>query len=306
MNDDTGIAAFCCSCGGTSDLSGVIQYLSADSATASIYQHPNLCSRAGIEFFTEKLSGDDAERVLVAGCASHLRQKKWEQALQSLGRSPHSLAAADCRLQSTEAGRTTSVAAAVQRLTRVRLPERKKISVVSEVMIVGAGLCGLRAAERLSMRGCSVILVDENGCKPSVYPDRQTERIIGELKETISVRENVNEIQAQVNEVNGYVGNFSVTLQPENGESVRMRVGAIVAAPEPEIVSGEQVNGETVIGLGQLAGRLQQLSEDPGEEGRRPHVAFLLDAGRERGVSFAAALRGALAWCLARGMCCAG
>jgi len=115
--------------------------------------------------------------------------------------------------------------------------EMEEININTEVLVIGGGLTGLKAASEIAASGYKVSLIEEEsdiGFKEETkYLLSVNEKELASLKKLIKQVKNNNQIevltQTQIKGVTGVTGDFNVTLSKGN-ELKGKKVGAIVIA----------------------------------------------------------------------------
>jgi len=171
--------------------------------------------------------------------------------------------------------------------------ERMRVETLPHALVIGAGVAGLRAALSLSDLGISVHIVEKDiqaggqvARWGTLFPnDKVGSDLIGGLLEEVGRRENiVLHLSTELVEKEGRVGDFTVKLRTATGETLTLKVGAILVAtgfdtyaPAP----GEF--GYGLVGVVTLPELKEILAREPGpvEFGGRPvrSIAYIYCVG---------------------------
>ena len=190
-----------------------------------------MCSDPGQEMIQNDIRQYGLNRVVVASCSPRLHEKTFQGACQRGGINPYLFQMAcirehcswivEDRDEATSKAKTL-VAAAVSRVSQHHSLATREVPVHPDVMVVGAGIAGIQAALDIAKSGNQVYLVEKN---PSIgghmmkfdktFPTLDCAACISTPK-TVAVAQEPNihlYSYTEVAEVNGYVGNYTVTLR---------------------------------------------------------------------------------------------
>jgi len=143
-------------------------------------------------------------------------------------------------------------------------------SLVPRAVIIGGGVAGMSAAWSLAEMGVEVILLEKGkqlgGVLRGVHrlgpgKDLASERLQPLLEAMDGNQMITVHTEAALKHVGGYIGNYMVTFETSQGESVQEHVGCIVVATGalPLRPEGKYAyDGKTVISQSELEGRLKQ------------------------------------------------
>ena len=193
-----------------------------------------LCSEEGKQFLEQDLIEHRPDRVVVAACSPREIESAFMQVLEKAGMNPYLLQVANIREQVAwitedpeQAARKACAAirAAVARVGRHEPLERKKLPACRDVLVVGAGPAGLKAALSLAEAGRRVTMVEKSPviggmpvryeelfpnmeCGPCLLEPVEGEVLHGEYAHNIEIL-----TLAELVDVKGYYGNFTVTVK---------------------------------------------------------------------------------------------
>ncbi len=234
-NGQPRIGVYVCHCGtniaGTIDVEAVRSYAESLSGVKVARAYKYMCSDPGQELMKEDIRAYGLERVVVASCSPSLHEATFRRAVAEGGINPYFFQMVNIREQDSwvhtdtaEATRKAKdlVRAAVHRVRFHTALERKRVSVNPAVMVVGGGIAGIHAALTMANAGKHVYLVER---EPSIgghmaqfdktFPTLDCAACILTPKMT-EVRANPNITlwaMAEVDGVDGYVGNYRVTVR---------------------------------------------------------------------------------------------
>ncbi len=229
------IGVYVCHCGtniaGTVDVEAVREYAEGLPGVTVARAYKYMCSDPGQELIKEDIRSNGLERVVVASCSPTLHETTFRRATADGGINPYFFHMVNIREQDswvhTDTAEATAkakdlVRAAVHRVRFHKPLERSRVPVNPAVMVVGGGIAGIHAALTMANGGRKVYLVER---EPSIgghmaqfdktFPTLDCAACILTPKMT-EVRANPNITlwtMAEVDRVDGYVGNYRVTVR---------------------------------------------------------------------------------------------
>ena len=281
------IGVFICDCGsniaGHIDCADVTQY--ASTLPGVVYAKENLytCSEAGIGEIKNGIKENDLSRVVVASCSPRTHQPLFSSSCGEAGLNPYLFEMANIRDQCSwvhmgdrEGGTEKAkdlVRMAVAKAAFLEPQQEIEAELTPRVLVIGGGVAGLSAVETLSDMGLDVALV-EKGSELGGFLNRIDRLFSGEkasefadtLTENVTSKSNVKVyLNAHVETVGGYIGNYEIGIRQEDGEKVTELVGCIVVATgalplTPEGLYG--YDGKRIITQAELEERLRDGSFD--------------------------------------------
>lgn len=169
------IGIYFCNCG--SSIAGRISFDAVAEAAGSFPDHPYvhsvdfICSEDGKQQFEESLKTEQPDRVVVAACSPRDHEATFRRCLSNAGINPYLMQMVNIREQiawvTDDAAIATGKAIGAIRgaVCRVRLQqplEKKQLEVCPDVLVIGAGPAGMKAALSLAEAGRSVVLVERS------------------------------------------------------------------------------------------------------------------------------------------------
>jgi heterodisulfide reductase subunit A len=321
------IGVFVCHCGiniaGTVDVEQVVEEIGRPPEVVYATSYRYMCSDPGQQLVRNAIVEHDLDGVVVAACSPLMHENTFRRAVSAAGLNPYRCEMANIREQCSwvhehEPARATEkaieiVRTVVEKAVRDEELEPFRLPVTKRALVIGGGIAGMEAAMDVANAGYPVVLVEREahlGGKMAqlsgtylnftAAPDlleRKVQRVLNHPNIEVLTG-------AQVTGVDGYVGNFTVTVESRQADEVRVfDIGAIVVATGwdpyplerlPEYGGGEIL--DVVDGL-TFEGMLRDSALHLGEGGiRRPsdgrvprEVVFVQCAGSrdpERGVPY--------------------
>ncbi len=245
------IGVFICHCGinigGVVDVPAVVEY--AKKLPNVVYAEDNLytCSQDTQKRIREKIKEHNLNRVIVASCTPRTHEPLFRETVREAGINIYLFEMANIRDQCSwvhmrESEEATQKAKDLVRsiVAKARLLKplpKPLINVTPAALVIGGGLSGMTAALELAKQGFDVHLVEKEkelgGHLRSIYyllepedPQEKLKSIIKEVSENKNIHVYLN---AEIENVEGYVGNFKTTLR-SNGEERKIEHGGVIVA----------------------------------------------------------------------------
>jgi heterodisulfide reductase subunit A2 len=251
IDEEPRIGVFVCFCG--SNIGSVVDVpdVAAYAATLDgvVYADTNLysCAQNTQELITEKIKENRLNRVVVAACTPRTHEPLFQETLKnaSLNRSLFEMANirdhcswvhAMTPKEATEKSKDlVRMAVAKARLIRP-LPEQT-VAVTPKAVVIGGGISGMTAALSIAEQGFECFLVEKSS---DLGGNLKQVRFLlggedpGDLVRNMQAKVLSNDLihvftDAVVEEVSGYIGNFTTTLRTVEGHKT-LHHGVIVVA----------------------------------------------------------------------------
>lgn len=169
---------YVCRCGtniaATVDVEAVTAYASSLDGVALAREYSYMCSDPGQDMIKQDIHEHDLNRIVVASCSPLMHEPTFRAACEEAGLNPFYFQMANirehCSWVISEPSLATQkamsmVEAAVGRVYHHSPLEMRKVDMTPAVMVVGAGISGIEAAQRLADSGKQVYLVER---EPSI------------------------------------------------------------------------------------------------------------------------------------------
>jgi heterodisulfide reductase subunit A len=229
------IGVYVCHCGtnisATVDVEAVRDFAEGLPGVALARSYKYMCSDPGQELIKEDIAAHDLDRIVVASCSPSLHETTFRRATAEGGLNPYYFQMVNIREQDAwvhiDTNEATTKAedllrAAVHRVRFHKPLERQRVDVKPAVMVVGGGIAGIHAALTMANADKHVYLVER---EPTIgghmaqfdktFPTLDCAACILTPKMT-DVRSHPNITlwtMAEIDSVDGYVGNYSVTVR---------------------------------------------------------------------------------------------
>ena len=247
------VGVFICHCGvnigGVVKVPEVVEY--AKTLPNVVYAEENLytCSSEGLSRIKEAIEEHKINRVVVASCTPRTHEPIFRATCEEAGLNKYLFEMANIRDQCSwvhmhEPEKATQKAKDLVRMAvaKARLlepQEELEIDVEPSCLVIGGGIAGMTAATCIATQGFKVYLVEK---EPElggmlrqlhkIYPTNQdASDVMREALENVKAHENIITLTSTVvEETEGFIGNFKVTVQNKDGMKQRLEVGTIIVA----------------------------------------------------------------------------
>lgn len=317
------VGVFICHCGnniaGPVDVEQVTEALRSYPGVAYSIDHLYLCSDPGQDLIKEAIVEKDLDGIVVAACSPAMHEATFRRTVAAVELNPYLCEVANIREQCSWVHRDDRERATLKAIQIIETLVEKvrrdepllplKMPIIRRALVIGGGIAGLQAASDIAAAGYEVILVEREeslGGRMAQLSGTylnfdSTVDLLNQKIEAVTRTPHITLLTgAQVEEVHGYLGDFTVAVrQQESCEEYE--VGAIVVATGydlyPKGPLSEYGGGhypDVIDGL-EFEGMLSSKGPTGGEircpsDGRVPHeVVFVQCAGSrdpERGVSY--------------------
>ena len=230
------IGVYICYCGGN-----ISDYVDCERVREAIKDEKDVaiaktamftCSDAAQQEIVDDIQQEELDALVIASCSPTLHRFTFRGVAKRAGLNPYQYIQVNLREQCSWAHTDNleyatekailMVKAGIAKARYTEPLEEIRIDTVGKVLVVGAGISGLRAALALSDLGLDVFLAEKTGSLGGwvakfgrMYPhDRTGKDIIKSLVDEAKQRQNITVYtNAEIVEKQGCVGNFDVKLR---------------------------------------------------------------------------------------------
>lgn len=245
------IGCFICHCGinigGYVDVDAITEY--AKTLPNVVFADNNLftCSTDTQQSIAENIKEHNLNRVIVASCTPRTHEPLFQETLRDAGLNPHLFEMANIRDQCSwihmnEPEEATRKAKDLLRMAvaKARLIEALPtfhLDVNQSALVIGGGLAGMVAAEKIAEQGYEVFLIEKEkefgGNLQHLHFTLDGLDVQKFLKEHIDKIKNNSKLHlytsAQIDNIEGFVGNYVTTIK-QNGKEEKLEHGVIIVA----------------------------------------------------------------------------
>ena len=190
-----------------------------------------MCSDPGQELIEKDIRDYKLNRVVVASCSPRLHEKTFQSVLSRSGLNPYQFQMASVREQvswvtddrdSATKKAKTLAAGALARVNFHQSLAQRKVSIHPDILVVGGGIAGMQAAIDIGNSGLTAWLVEKDTTIgghmlqfDKTFPTLDCAACIGTPKMVETVQnDHINLLSnSVVEEVSGYIGNYTVTVR---------------------------------------------------------------------------------------------
>ena len=235
-NEELRIGVYVCHCGvnvgGVVDCPSVAEYAKTLPGVVHATDYKYMCSDPGQAMIQEDIKEKNLNRIVVAACSPRLHEPTFRRCVEEAGLNKFLFEFANLREQDSwvhmnqpeeateKAKDLTRMAVAKARLLEPL--EATKVAVDNKALVIGGGVAGIQTALDLGDMGFKTYMVERNptiggrmGQLDKTFPTLDCSMcILAPKMVDCSKHENIELISyAEVTEVDGYIGNFKVTVE---------------------------------------------------------------------------------------------
>jgi heterodisulfide reductase subunit A len=268
------IGVYVCHCGinigATVDVREVAEYAANLPHVVVARDYMYMCSDPGQEMIQQDVRDYGLNRVVVASCSPRMHETTFRTVIEEVGVNPYYFEMANIREQVSwvHADRATGtqkakelIAGTVAKAALLEPLEERQVAVTPAALVIGGGIAGLEAALDIADAGYKCYLVER---QPSLggrmaqlnktFPRMEDAGalVVSEMERAMA-HPNVEVLAySEVVDVEGYVGNFEVTVRRKPRFVDADRCTACNKCAEACVLS-DQVADEFQMGLGRRA-----------------------------------------------------
>jgi len=229
------IGLFICNCGkniaGVLDTKKLLEYF-GNYPEVSVLGNQYLCSESGLNELTEELKEKKIDRVVIAACSFKLHGLLFRKTIEQAGINRFLVTFANIREQNSWVHPEEPEKATLKAIDQIKMAiEQVKLlsplsvqfsNVTPSTLIIGGGIAGIKAATVIADAGHKVYLVEKDltigghmALFDKTFPTLDCSIcILGPLMSSVKDHPNIELLTySEVKKVEGYVGNFDVTIQ---------------------------------------------------------------------------------------------
>ncbi len=229
------VGVFVCHCGEniarTVDVQAVAAALGELPGVVHACEYKYMCSDPGQSLIKQAIQDRRLDRVVVAACSPHMHEKTFRKAAAAAGLNPFLAEMANIRehcswIHEDRAAATAKAialgATLVEKVKHNRPLSPIRIPIERRALVIGGGIAGIQAALDIADGGCEVVLVEKD---PSIgghmsqlsetFPTLDCSQCIltPRMVEVYQHPRIKLVTYAEVESVEGYIGNFKVTIR---------------------------------------------------------------------------------------------
>ncbi len=270
MSGEPRIGVFVCHCG--VNIAGVVKVKEVEEYAKKL---PNVvhaetitytCSQDALEHIKRKVKDLRLNRVIVAACTPRTHEPLFQITLREIGLNPALFEMANIRDQcswvhgdnpekATEKAKDL-VRMAVAKARKLKPLEIRKVSVIPSALVVGGGVAGMISALSIAEQGFMVYLIEKEkelgGTLKRIkflITGESPKEFLKDLVHKVEHHPNIKVYKgAQIENVSGYIGNFTTTIKiGDTIESITHGVAIIATGGEEYKPTKYPLDGQKVI-----------------------------------------------------------
>ncbi len=247
------IGVFVCHCGinigGVVNVPQVVEYAKTLPNVAYAEANVYTCSQDTQKLICEEIQQNKLNRVIVASCTPRTHEPLFKETVREAGLNPYLFEMTNIRDQcswvhmhepkeATEKAKDL-VRSIVAKAALLKPLKKPVISVTQVGLIIGGGVSGMTAALELAKQGFEVHLIEKEkelgGHLRTMYsllgekgdPKEKVNAIVDEVMKNDKIHVYT---EAEVAEVQGFVGNFKSKIHQRNGSEKEIQHGIVIVA----------------------------------------------------------------------------
>jgi quinone-modifying oxidoreductase subunit QmoB len=253
MADEMKIGAYICNGCGIGDRldSGQLETTATRDGKAQVcQQHDFLCSEAGVKMIQDDIDNEGVNRVVIAACSRRAKTEAFNFENVSIHRANLREGVIWVRPDTDEMTETTQEMAddyirmACAEAKYTKIPEKSgEQGVNKNILIVGGGVAGMKAALEASKAGYPCAIVEKSGAlggataqlyktipTKAPYTDPQ-DNFVDEMVAAVEADSNITVyLNSTTTNIAGAPGRFAADISAESGSTETKEFGAIVQA----------------------------------------------------------------------------
>ncbi len=247
------IGVFICHCGsnigGFVDVKAVTEYASTLPDVAYATDNLYTCAEDGLNNIKETIKEHNLDRIIVASCTPRTHAPLFQRTCEAAGVNKYMFTFVNLRehcswVHMKEKEKATQKAKDLVRMgvARARFlepQEETRVDVTPTALVVGGGVSGMTAALSLANMGFPVHLVEKDkelgGFVRSLHALMMTTKSANEtirpLIDKVNAHKNITQhLSSHVASVEGFIGNYDVSIGGDGAEPKEVKVGTIIVA----------------------------------------------------------------------------
>ena len=247
------IGVYVCHCGGNIsdyvDVKQVVEEIAHEPGVAVARTHMFTCSDASQQEMIDEIKNERLDGLVVASCSPKLHMFTFRGMSERAGLNPYQYVHVNLREQCSWAHTDDKSGATAKGINLLRAGVAKcaltrplnaiRVDTQPRVLVIGAGIAGMRAALSLGDMGLSVYLIDRED-QPGGWaleagrmgPEGQEgPEVAARLQERITAHDLIMFYPAtELVEKSGSIGDFNLKIRLKDAKEVSLNVGAIIVS----------------------------------------------------------------------------
>ncbi len=260
------VGVFVCCCGtniaGVVDVPAVAEYAKSLPGVAYVEENMFSCSPDTQEKITEVVKEHKLNRVVVAACTPKTHGPLFQETLINAGVNKYLFEMSNIRNQCSwvhkndpeEATRKSKdmVRMAVSKAVLLQPLTESTMAVNQSVLVIGGGVAGMAAAQNMAQQGYKIFLIEKTDALGGqarflheTWRGEDVQQYLDELTNAVQSDSNIDTfLNAEIKQVEGFVGNFKTTIQSNGSSSVLEHGVTIIASGASELKPDQYLYGQ--------------------------------------------------------------
>jgi heterodisulfide reductase subunit A len=260
------IGVFVCHCGtniaGVVDVAEVAEYAQTLPDVVHVEQNLFSCSQDTQEKITQVVKEHGLNRVVVAACSPRTHEPLFQETVLNAGVNKYLFEMSNIRNQCSwvhsgdpEAATEKSKDLVRMAVARVGLLEPlydPEVEVNHSALVIGGGVAGMTAAKNLAEQGYHTHLIDKSdalgGQARNLFETWRGENVqhyVAQLSQEVESNQHIDVyLNAELQRVDGFLGNFKSTITANGTEKVLEHGVVIIATGASELKPKQHLYGE--------------------------------------------------------------
>jgi heterodisulfide reductase subunit A len=261
------VGVFVCHCGvnigSVIDIPGVRDY--AKTLPGVVYTADNMftCSQDTQQLLRDIIRDQGLNRVVVAACSPRTHESLFQETMSEAGLNPYLLEFTNIRDHAAWVHKETPQQATQKAKDLVRMAVSKvclsapleplRLEMIHSALVIGGGIAGMNAALNLAEQGFKTYLIEKNAWLggsalkvPETWRGEEVIPYLSRLMLELQGHPNVEVLlNAQVTEVQGFVGNYTTTVKTDDQTRLLSHGVTILATGGQRLKTEEYLYGQS-------------------------------------------------------------
>jgi heterodisulfide reductase subunit A len=257
------VGVFVCHCGtniaGSVDVERVVQEIQKHPDVVYAVDYKYMCSDPGQQLIRDHIREDQLDAVVVAACSPTMHETTFRKTGEAAGLNSYQVEIANIREQDSWVHQEHQEAATAKAIEVIRTIVAKAryneslvpiyLPLVKRALVIGGGIAGMQAAVDIAEAGYPVVLVERSNHLggrmaelSGLYLNLDSSSdLLGDRINAVSQHPNIQVLlNAEVTEVGGYVGNFTVKVTADDTDFA-FDIGGIIVATGYDMYAQEKM-----------------------------------------------------------------
>ena len=314
ITDEPRIGVMVCHCGinigNYVDVPRVVEYVKNLPNIVVCEDNLYSCSSDSQIRIKELIAEHNLNRFIVASCTPRTHESLFQETCQEAGLNKYLFELVNIRDQCSWVHMTEKEAATEKSKDLIRMhiaksrllkPQKEeKVDITHTSLVIGGGISGMTAALNTANQGFKTIIVEKESELGGnlrflnvLFPvHKNALELLNEIKEKIEKHSNIQVfLNAKINDIKGYVGNYDVVINDSKNESHEVKIGTIVVATggqelKPIGLFGYDEKNNNIMTQLELEQKLQNKDNSWLDQINRVTIILCVNARQNEGITY--------------------